>query len=76
MQSWNSVVDQSNPRIVMEMLGEIFKDTEKDFFQSIQHHIDEKESLQRIIPQVSFRQGVVMVVAVVCVLGGGATLEQ
>ena len=62
MQSWSRLVDNPNPGLVQEMLGELFKDTEKEFFRSIQRYILEKESLQRIIPQVSSQ----MVVVVVC----------
>jgi serine/threonine protein phosphatase PrpC len=53
MLSWEKIVANANSSIVNEFLSELFKDTEIDFFKSIERFILEKESLQMRIPQVS-----------------------
>lgn len=67
--SWTNISRQGNPRIVEEALGEFFRATEKDFFRSIQGHINEKEALQSRIPPVGLSLCVyVYVCIVVCVV--------
>lgn len=52
MPFWSSIMNQASDKIMREAMNEFFRDTEKEFFRSIQSHIDEKNRLQRIIPQV------------------------
>ena len=52
MQSWRSILMNPNPDIMRQAMGEFFKDTEREFFKSIQKFIDEKNRLQQVIPQV------------------------
>lgn len=53
MQSWRSILGNPNTDIMRQAMGEFFRDTEKEFFKSIQKFIDEKDRLQQAIPQVS-----------------------
>ena len=53
MPSWRSIVENADPAMMDQVLTEFFRDTENEFFKSIQRFVDEKESLQRVIPQVS-----------------------
>ena len=62
--SWSSVVAKASSNLLCEALGEFFKATDKDFFQSIQEFVEEKESLQRSIPQVCVRACVYVCVCV------------
>ena len=50
-KSWKSVVEKGSENIP-HVLKEFFRATENDFFKSIQASIDEKLSLQAIIPKV------------------------
>lgn len=50
--SWRKISVEANPSIICEALAEFFRVTEKDFFGSIQQYIEEKKSLQMLIPQV------------------------
>ena len=52
--SWKSIVEKSQENIP-HALKEFFAATEKEFFRSIKASIDEKESLQAIIPKVCCR---------------------
>ena len=53
-KSWKSVVERGGENIPL-VLKEFFSATEKDFFKSIKAGIDEKVSLQAIIPKVRSR---------------------
>ncbi len=50
--SWQRVVPRDS-RAVQTALQEFFRSTEADFFRSIQPFIDEKNTLQAVIPPVS-----------------------
>ena len=51
MDSWKKAVDQGQD--VAFVLGEIFKDTEREFFKSISRDTKRKEEVARRIPEVS-----------------------
>ena len=53
--SWKNIVTQPDHDIITEALGEFFLATDRDFFRSIRVYINEKEALQRVIPQVCHR---------------------
>ena len=54
-ESWKSLISlpsEIQRQQIPMALREFFKAAEKEFFQSIKQHIDERKQLQRIIPQV------------------------
>ena len=57
--SWKTVISlpPNEQRIQIPMaLKEFFKAAEREFFNSIRHHIEEKQQLQKTIPQVKYIQ--------------------
>ena len=50
--SWMKLVKSNDSNIVCEALKEFFVVTDKDFFKGMERYINEKESIQRRIPQV------------------------
>ena len=50
---WTNILSNPNRHnLVCEVLGEMFRDTEKSFFKSIEYYVKKKNSLQSKIPQV------------------------
>ncbi len=56
--SWRKIINSGAN--IAEVLREMFLDTEREFFKNIQNFIDEKESLQKVIPPVSEHRGLVL----------------